>query len=152
MIESPAPAIGNATPKFAPAVSINKAMQQQAQQPIQQNPPPSAEPSNDARPAPTPEEIKGYGAKIDKIFGPKHFGKLIAPAIRNSIRKVLKEQLPNLDYRDPGFIRKFEEACGKVDKAASRAAGEFSIILEEYKAAVGSLAGINVESGVLADE
>jgi hypothetical protein len=148
-VESPAPAIGNTTPKLAPAVSIHKAMQQQA---AQQKPPLLAEPGSDAN-ADAPEQSERYEARIDRIFDRKHFGKLAAPAIRNSIRKALKEQLPGLDYKNPEFVNEFMEICGRVDKAASKIAGEFEIILDEYKAAVKKLAGVKESNpSVLAEE
>jgi hypothetical protein len=136
-VENPIPAIGNATPKLAPAVSIHKAMQQQ-------NQPPPAEPS-------VPEQQENYEERIDRIFNSRNFGKMVAPAIRNSIRKALKEQLLGLDYKNSDFIKRFEEINGKVEKAASETVSEYEGILGEYKAIVKNLAGIK-ESGVLAEE
>jgi hypothetical protein len=146
-VENPIPAIGNATPKLAPAVSIHKAMQQQA---ARQNLPPPAEPGGDAS-ADEPEQTENYEERIDRIFDRKHFGRMVAPAIRNSIRKALKEQLPGLDYKDHEFIKKFEEINGKVEEAAAQTASEYQGVLGEYKAIVKNLAGIK-ESGVLAEE
>jgi hypothetical protein len=149
VVENPIPTLGNATPQKAPAVSIHKAMQQQA---AQQNPPPPAKPSGDAS-ADVPEQSEKYEARIDRIFDRKHFGKMVAPAIRNSIRKALKEQLPGLDYKNPEFVNEFMEICGRVDKAASKIAGEFEIILDEYKAIVKKLAGVKESNpSVLAEE
>jgi len=147
----PQPVLGNMTPMLAPALPMSKILRQTPvqQQPVQQTPaqPPPAEPSE----APTPEDIEKYKTTIDKIFNVKHFGKLVAPSIRNSIRKVLKEQLPNLDYKNMEFIEKFEEANGQVTKVASKVAGEFEGILREYKAAVQGIAGVEVES-ILTEE
>jgi len=151
LIESPAPTIGNATPELAPAVSVKKTMQQTPvqQQPVQQNQP--QQPTEPSVEAPTLEDLEKYKTTIDKIFNVKHFGKLVAPTIRNSIRKALKEQLPSLDYKNMEFIEKFEEANGQVTKVATRIAGEFKGILKEYKAAVQEIAGVEVES-VLSEE
>jgi len=146
----PQPTIGNATPMFAPAVSMKRTLQQTPvqQQPVQQNP--SLQPA-EPNEAPTPEELEKYKVTIDKIFNVKHFGKLVAPEIRNSIRKSLKEQLPSLDYKDANFIEKFEEANGQITKVATKIAGEFEGVLREYKAAVQELAGVEVES-ILTEE
>jgi len=148
LIESPAPTLGNATPELAPAVSVKKTMQQPPtqQQPVQQTPqqPPPAEPSEE-------EQLKKYETIIDKIFDRKNFGKLVAPTIRNSIRKTLKEQLPDLDYKNLEFIEKFEEANELVTKVASKIAGEFEGVLNGYKAAIQELAGIEAET-VLSEE
>jgi archaellum component FlaC len=146
-VENPVPALGNATPKFAPAVSIHKAMQQQA---AQQNPPQPAESGGDANAS---EQTENYEERIDRIFDRKHFGRMVAPAIRNSIRKALKEQLPGLDYKNPDFIKQFEEINEQVTKAASKTAGELEIILDEYKASVKKLAGVKESNpSVLAEE
>jgi hypothetical protein len=142
-VENPSPTLGNATPLKAPAVSIHKAMLQQT---MRQNQPQPAEPD-----APAPEQLENYEERIDRIFNSRNFGWMVAPAIRNSIRKALKEQLPGLDYKDPEFIKKFEEINGKVEKAAAETASEYEGILGEYKAIVKNLAGIK-ESGVLAEE
>jgi len=132
-------------------VSVKKTMQQPPvqQQPVQQNQP--QQPTESSVEAPTPEQLEKYKAAIDKIFNVKHFGKMIAPEIRNSIRKSLKEQLPSLDYKDANFIEKFEEANGQVTKIATKIASEFEDVLREYKTAIQGLAGIEVET-VLSEE
>jgi len=148
----PQPTLGNATPMLAPAVSMKRTLQQTPvqQQPVQQNPPQQPSPAEPSE-APTPEQLEKYKTTIDKIFNVKHFGKLVAPEIRNSIRKALKEQLPSLDYKDADFIKKFEEANEQVTKVATKMAGEFESILREYKAAVQGIAGIEAET-VLSEE